>query len=349
MNQKETFTPVRDLGEFGLIDRMAAILEEPDHENIIAGISDDAAVYRVSEHHVHLVTTDALIENVHFDRAFTPMEYLGFKSLSVNVSDIVAMNASPLYATVSLGLPQNLSVEMVESFYRGLKKACDRYGVTILGGDTTASHRITISITVIGEAEENEIVYRSGAQPGDLLCVTGNLGGAYAGLKVLLDQRRGLSEEGDSFIPNLEPFSYVIQRQLTPVARLEIIRDWTARSVRPHALIDISDGLASEVNHICRLSHCGALLHASALPMDLETRTVADTFAEDVDTYALFGGEDYELLFALPPDDLEKLDPDSFTVVGVCTDPSEGVRIQTFEGEISPLNAAGYQHFREDG
>lgn len=339
------FTPIDQIGEFGLIDRMHAIIGEPANEDVLIGIDDDAAVYRVGEGIVHILTTDALIEGVHFDLSFTPMEYLGFKSISVNVSDIAAMNGLPLYATIALGIPNNVSVEMIEAFYGGVKKAGELYGLSLLGGDTTGARRLTISVTVVGEAAEDAVVYRSGAQPGDLLCVTGNIGAAYAGLKVLLDQKRMLQEMGEEFSPSLQAFPYVIQRQLTPTARTNIIKSWAQANVRPHALIDISDGLASEVHHICRLSGCGARVYAAALPIDLETRQVADEFAEDVDTYALFGGEDYELLFAIPEENLEQLEEESFSVVGEFTPPEEGITIELPEGGTIPLEAQGYQHF----
>ena len=341
----DSYTPIRDLGEFALIDHMKTVLDAPDEADVLIGIDDDAAVYRIGEGRVHVVTTDALIEAVHFDRVFMPMEYLGFKALSVNVSDVLAMNALPRYATVALGLPDNVSVEMVEALYRGLQHAAGAYNVTIVGGDTTAARFLTLVVTVIGEASEQDIVYRSGARPGDVLCVTGDLGAAYAGLKVMLDQRRAMQDEGAAYQPNLEPFQYVIQRQLAPLARFQVIQDWSARSARPHALIDISDGVASEAHHLCKQSGCGAVIHAATLPIAPETRGVADLFAEDVDTYALFGGEDYELLFTLPEDELEKLDPESFVVIGLMTEADEGVSVQMPEGDVIPLPFTGYQHF----
>ncbi len=345
----EPFTPIREVGEFGLIDRLQAILGEPADPDLIMGIGDDAAVYRLPDQEtVHVITSDALLEGVHFDRLMTPMEHLGYKAIAVNVSDVVAMNAEPRYATITLGLPSKISVEMAEAFYRGIRRACEAYGLTLVGGDTTAAHALCISITVIGEARLDEIIFRRGARPGDLLCVTGDLGAAYAGLKILLEERKALKEEGLNYKPDLEPFRYVIQRQLLPQARLDVIRDWRQRGVRPRALIDISDGLASEVHHLCRHSGCGALVHAAAIPVALETRDVADRFAEDVDTYALFGGEDYELLFALPPDQLERLDPLSFNVIGEFLPAEHGVQVQTPEGAVIPLDPAGYQHFRQE-
>lgn len=344
-SQDQTFTPISDLGEFALIDRIDAILGRSGDDRLIAGISDDAAVYRVGDGLVHVVTSDALLEGVHFDRFFMPMLHLGIKAVSVNVSDVVAMNARPRYATVVLGLPNNISVEMVEAFYHGIKKACAAYGLTIIGGDTTGARWLTVSVTVIGEAREEDVVYRSGARPGDLLCATGDLGAAYAGLQVLLGQRKAYQEQAAHFQPALEPYSYVIQRQLTPTAQLKIIEDWAERGVRPSALIDVSDGVASEVHHLCQRSNCGALVHAAALPIAVETRDAADELGADVDTFALFGGEDYELLFAISEEDADRLDRETFNVIGRFTRPEEGIRVQAPEGDVISLDAAGYQHF----
>jgi thiamine-monophosphate kinase len=338
-------TPIQDLGEFGLIDRMQAVLGAPSDDDLLMGIGDDAAVYRVGNGRVHVVTTDALIEGVHFDRAFMPMAYLGVKTLAVNVSDVVAMNALPRYATLALGLPTGVSVEMVEAFYEGLRQACAQYGVHLIGGDTTAARQLTLALTLIGEADEAAIVYRRGARPGDLLCVTGDLGAAYAGLKILLDQREQLRTQGEAFQPDFTGTRYTVGRQLTPVARLATVQDWATRGVRPHALIDISDGLASEVHHLCQQSGCGARLRIPALPIELETRVVADLFQDEVETYALFGGEDYELLFALAPDDLDRLDPEGFTVIGQFTPAETGIQAQMADGTLFPLDAGGYQHF----
>lgn len=339
-------TPVSDVGEFGLIAHMRQALGRAAEDDTVAsGIADDAAVYRVGEGRVHVVTTDALIEGTHFDRSFMPLGHLGVKAVAVNVSDVAAMNARPRYATITLGLSQNVSVEMVGQLYEGIGKACEAYGVTVIGGDTTSARQLMLSITVIGEAMEEDIVYRGGARVGDVLCVTGDLGASYAGLKVLAAQRQALQDQGPDFAPDVETFTYVIQRHLAPTARLAAVKDWAERGVRPHALIDISDGLASEVHHICEASGTGALLRGAALPFAPETRGVADAFGEDVDTYGLFGGEDYELLFALPEADLEKLDPDSFVAIGEVTAPEAGVRIQTAEGETTGLKPGGYQHF----
>ena len=341
----DTFTPIREIGEFGLIERMSAILGKPTNDDVLAGISDDAAVYRIDEDRVHVVTTDMLIEGVHFDRLINPMAYLGVKSIAVNVSDVVAMNAVPRFATVSVGLPETVSIEQGEGLYQGMRQACERYGVTIVGGDTSAAHQLTISATVIGEARGRDVVYRRGAAPGDLLCVTGDLGAAFAGLKVLLAQRKELQERREEFAPDLEDYQYVIQRQLVPRARLDVVEDWAERGIKPHALIDLSDGLGSDLHHVCRQSGCGAEVHVAAVPVALETRQIADEFEEDVDTFALFGGEDYELLFAASKEDVEKMDEESFTVIGRFT-AEQDISITMPDGTTFPLGKGGYDHFK---
>jgi len=342
----DRFTPVSHLGEFGLIDRMRDLLGEhaPGGE-VLCSIGDDAAVYRVSDDTAHVITADALIEGVHFERSFMPWGYLGRKAIAVNVSDVAAMNAEARYAVVTVGLPRNVSVQMVDALYEGLSAACRAYGIRLVGGDTTAAPVLTLSVTVVGEASVERIVYRRGARPGDLLCVTGDVGAAYAGLQVLIEQRRAMRELGEAYVPDLDPYRSVIARQLTPSARTDVVADWAKRAVRPRALIDVSDGIASEVHHLCRASGCGARVQGASLPVDPETRAVADERMEDVDTFALFGGEDYELLFALDPDDVDRLDATQFTVIGTFTGQDDGVTLVTPEGDAVPLEAAGYTHF----
>ena len=339
-----SFTPVSQVGEFGLIDRLNDALGIAEHKNLVQGIGDDAAVYRVGDGRVHVVTTDALVEGVHFDRTFAPLGTLGYKAIAVNVSDIVAMNAVPRYATVALGLPNNVSVEAAELLYEGMAQACRQYGLAVVGGDVTAAARLLISVTVIGEADEDAVVYRRGAEPGDLLCVTGDLGSAAAGLKVLLAGKEHYGENGDGQ-PDLAPWSYAVQRQLAPNARLDRVKMWVEASVRPHALIDISDGLASEVHHLCRASGVGDRLEAALLPIHLQTFQAAERFGDRPEAYALYGGEDYELLFALPKEEAKKLDEDSFAIVGTVTDADEGIVLAGPEGDAVPLEATGFQHF----
>ncbi|MEX0747594.1 MAG: thiamine-phosphate kinase [Rhodothermales bacterium] len=345
MDGNGQFTAIKEVGEFGLIDRLSAILGKSSDPDVVAGIADDAAVYRIDDDRVEVVTTDMLIEGVHFDRLVMPMEYLGAKSIAVNVSDVAAMNALPRIATVCLGLPETVSVEQVEGMYRGMRRACEAYGLSVVGGDTSSSHQLTIAVSVIGDTRPADVVFRRGARPGDLLCVTGDLGGAYAGLKILLEQRKALQEQGDDYQPDLGAYQYVIQRQLVPRARLDIVRDWHQRGIRPNALIDISDGLASEIHHICKQSGCGAELNVAAVPVAMETRQVADELEEDVDVYALFGGEDYELLFAVSEEDIKKYDDESFNVIGQFTDDASVV-VRMPDGNTFPLGSGGYQHFR---
>jgi thiamine-monophosphate kinase len=348
----EQHTSISEVGEFGLIAHLREVLGEPADESVVSGISDDAAVYRIGdEGHVHLVTSDALLEGIHFDRTFMPMEHLGFKAMSVNVSDVVAMNAEPRYATVTLGIPQQMSVEMVGTLYEGFKKGCEAYDMTVIGGDTTGARGLQVSVTVIGEANEEDVVYRGGARVGDKVCVTGDVGASYAGLKVLIAQRKQMQEESDHFQPNLDPFSYVIRRHLAPPAQLKAIRDWAEAGVRPNAMIDISDGVSSEAHHIAEASGVGMQLYEPALPISVETRNTATEFGEDVSIYALFGGEDYELLFTLPEDKVEALDPQTFSVIGDVVeleDPEKRVMMKQADGENVALRPGGFDHFDEE-
>ena len=343
----QSFTPIAALGEFGLIDRMKERLADvPRSENLIEGIGDDAAVYRAGDGVLHVVTTDVLIEGVHFDRTFIPTTFLGWKAISVNVSDIVAMNAKPLYATVSAGLPRNFSVEMMDGLYDGMAEACKAYGMELVGGDTSTAHALYLSVTVIGEVKEQDVVFRRGAKVGDYLCVSGDVGGSFAGLKVLLDQREQLENLGESYEPDLEAFQYVIQRQLRPRARLDIINKLREIGVRPSSMIDISDGLASEVHHIARRSEVGATVRIPAVPFDPETRAVADQFLDEIDAYALFGGEDYELLFTVAAEEVSKIDAmDGVSVIGTIEEVAKGVRAYSPDTGLMPLHPAGYQHF----
>ncbi|MEM1044323.1 MAG: thiamine-phosphate kinase [Bacteroidota bacterium] len=336
------FTPIAGVGEFGLIERLRDALGAAPADDLVVGIGDDAAVMRIGNGRVQVVTTDTLVEGVHFDRSFMSMGLLGAKAIAVNVSDVAAMNAAPRWATVALGLPNNVSVEAVETLYDGIAHACKQYGCTVVGGDVTASERFLVSVTVIGEAGEDAVVLRSGAQPGDLLCVTGDLGSAAAGLKVLLAEKDAFA--ADDAQPDLSAWSYVVERHLAPRARLDRLAQWREAGVRPHALVDISDGLASEVHHVCRASGVGARLEAALLPVHAQTFKAAERFGDRPETYALYGGEDYELLFALPEAHAKKLPGDSFAVVGAVTASPEVV-IGMPDGATVPLEATGFRHF----
>ncbi len=339
------FTSIEDIGEFGLIDRLQTILGEPADAELIRGIGDDAAVFRKSDGLYQVMTCDALIEGVHFDLTITPMRHLGFKSIAVNVSDVVAMNALPRFAAITLGIPHSVSIEMMEKLYLGVRDACHTYGLIVVGGDTTAARQLSISVTIIGEVMENRVAFRRGAQPGDLICVTGDLGSGYAGLKILIKERIALQEATADFRPDLKDFDHVIQRQLRPEARLDVISNWERGGFVPRALIDISDGLASEVHHICRQSGCGALVRQDSIPIHEQVKTAAVLFEDEPSNFALFGGEDYELLFAVRPSDFSRIDDGTAMVVGLFTDPEEGVRMQIDDGEYVELLPGGYQHF----
>ena len=354
----QPFTPISALGEFGLIERLDAVLgaAQPAPPDLVLGIGDDAAVYRVGAGpdgapRVHVATTDMLVEGVHFDRTFAPLRYVGWKAIASNVSDVVAMNARPLYATVALGLPNNVSVEHVEALYAGVGEACARYGCAVVGGDTSAASRLVISVTVVGEAAEADVVRRAGAEPGDLLCVTGDLGSAAAGLQVLLagkDQSLGTdsgAERGEGEPIDLGAFGYVVERQLAPQARLDRLDAWRAAGVRPKALVDLSDGLAAGVHLIAEASAVGAVVDAGFLPIHLQTFRAAERFAQRAEIYALFGGEDYELLAAFSPEAVEAMPDDLVAVVGQVEEPEAGVRLRNTEGETTPLRDGGYKHY----
>lgn len=339
------FTPIAETGEFGLIDRLSALIGPPRSDELIVGIGDDAAVYRIDENRVHVLTSDDLFEAVHFDRMFMPMEHLGFKAISINVSDVAAMNAEPRYATVGLGIPNNFSVEMAESLYRGIVRASRHFDVEIVGGDTNAARRLSLSISVVGEAAEDEVVYRSGARPGDLIVLTGPVGGSYAGLQVLLEGKKTFEESGGETQPDLDPYQDVLRRHMQPVARTDVIRSMAEAGVEPRALIDVSDGVASDLHHVCEVSDVGATVEAGALPIEPMTREIAEEMGEDPEQYALFGGEDYELLMAMPEEDVDALSGEGLRVIGQFEIPQEGVRVETTDGERVALEAEGFDHF----
>ena len=349
------FTPVADVGEFGLIDRLRDRLgEHASARDLVVGIGDDAAVYRVGgagsdgPARVHVVTTDALVEGVHFDRTYVPLRTLGWKAVAVNVSDVAAMNATPRFATIALGLPNNLSVEGAEALYAGVAEACEQYGLAVVGGDTTASARLTLTVTVVGEAREDEVVTRAGAAPGDLLCVTGDLGGAAAGLQVLLAGKESMDAGGDGAghaSIDLTEFAAVVERQLMPQARLDRVRAWAEAGVRPTALIDVSDGLASEAHHLSQAGTVGAVIDGGLLPVHVQTALAAQRFDARAEAYALYGGEDYELLFTVAEADAPTLDPATYAVVGQIVEPDEGVVLRLPDGNRVPLVAGGYKHY----
>ena len=348
-------TDISTIGEFGLIDRIRKIVDvrvdDPSlHDNLLMGIADDAAVYRPSQGKVQLFTTDALIEGIHFDLTFTSFMHLGWKSIVANISDIAAMGGIPRYAIVILSLPKKISVEMIEDFYRGAVSACQKYSCLIVGGDTTTSMANTmISVAMIGEADEQRIKYRGGATAGEYLCVTGHLGSSLAGLKVLKREKERFAQTPDqhAFKPNLETYTQAIEKHLKPKPRLDISKILTER-VNIGAMIDISDGLASEVHHICKNSGVGAAVYEHNIPVDSITQKIAGEFSDLPTEYALYGGEEYELLFTISDEQYNILDKltNDVTIIGRITDKNKGIGLIREGGEHEPLRFGGWEHFK---
>lgn len=346
-------TPISSIGEFGLIDRIRRIVnirvdDAVVHESLRFGIGDDAAVFRPTPGKVQLLTSDALIEGIHFDLTFTSMKHLGWKAMVANISDIAAMGGVPRYATVTLSLPRKISVEMVEELYEGIAFACKKYSCLIIGGDTTTSHaNMMISISLTGEAEEARVAYRSGAKVGDAICVTGHLGGSVAGLKILQrEKERFLKNPGKEFQPSLEEYQPAIGKHLMPQPRLDRAKTLT-NDLHIHAMIDISDGLASEVHHLCAAGGVGAQIYEHNLPVEATTQRIALELSEHVTEYLLYGGEEYELLFTLSDEEYAKLEKltEDVTIIGRVQEKEKGIELIREQGEHEALRSGGWEHF----
>lgn len=336
---------VNTLGEFGLIEHLTRDfpLRQPSS---LKGVGDDAAVIDTGGEYCTLVSTDMLVEGIHFDLAYVPLKHLGYKSVVVNLSDIYAMNGVPTQITVSVALSNRFSVEAMEELYKGIQAACDAYHVDLVGGDTTSSNKgLVISITAIGKSPKNRLAYRNGARPGDLICITGDLGAAYLGLQ-LLEREKRIFLENPGVQPNLEDQTYAIGRQLKPEARRDVVEAFAKLDLVPTSMIDISDGLASELFHLCRQSNTGALLEESGVPIHPDTELLALKFKLDPITCALNGGEDYELLFTIDPKDVEKIKylPEIY-IAGEMLAPEDGIRLNTKGGNLHVLKAQGWRHF----
>lgn len=343
--EQEKRTEINELGEFGLIERISQGMEVRN-ESTAKGIGDDAAVLKASEKQ-RVITTDLLMEGVHFDLSYVPLQHLGFKAVAVNVSDVAAMNAVPKQITVSIGLSNRFSVEAVDALYEGIKAACHSYHIDLIGGDTSASYAgLVISITAIGEANADQLSYRKGAGKGDIVCATGDLGGAYMGLQVLEREKQEFMENPE-MQPQISNYKYIVQRQLRPDARMDIIHELAEHGVVPGSMIDISDGLASEVLHLCRQSGVGMQLYEDKLPIDKQTYDTAVEFNLDPITCVMNGGEDYELLFTIGQNDYEKLKnhPD-IHFIGYVNENAGKATLVTKGGQVVDIQAQGFNHFQ---
>ena len=345
MAEDKKVTPISVLGEFGLINRLTSGFE-PVQPSTLKGVGDDAAVID-SLGKKTVVSTDLLVEGIHFDLVYTPLKHLGYKSVVVNISDIYAMNAEPQQITVSLALSSRFTVEALEELYAGIKLACQHYKVDLIGGDTTSSQSgLVISVTAIGVANEEELVYRSGAKEGNLICVTGDLGAAYLGLQILEREKRIYLEHPD-LQPELEDADYLIGRQLKPEARKDAIAYFKEMGIKPTAMMDLSDGLSSDIMHICTQSGVGCQILEGEVPLAEETYNMALKFNLDPITCALNGGEDYELLFTIDSEDETKLSGDqTFSVIGQITKKEDGYILITKSNNKHPLKAQGWNHFK---
>lgn len=340
-------TELGELGEFGLIDKLTAKFTNK-HASTQLGIGDDAAVISISDEEAMLISTDMLVEGVHFNLMYMPLKHLGYKAVAVNVSDICAMNGVAEQITVSFAVSNRFPVEALEELYEGIRAACEAYNVDLIGGDTTSSYSgLMISVTATGRAKKENIAYRSGAKEFDLLVVTGDLGAAYMGLQ-LLEREKEVFNANPNIQPDLDGHDYIVGRQLKPEARKDVIGYLKELEVKPTSMIDISDGLASEVLHLCKNSNVGCHIYDEKIPIDGKTSMTAIDFNLDPVTCALNGGEDYELLFTVSQDDFEKIKGNPhMTVIGHITNANDGTYYIDKNGSAIELSAQGWNHFNE--
>jgi len=345
----EKLTDLSALGEFGLIDELTKDLKMK-HVSTLLGVGDDAAVIQPQAGKVMLVSKDLLIEGIHFDMVYTPLKHLGYKAAVVNISDIVAMNGTPKQLLVGLGVSSKFSTEAIREIYAGIKRACDVYQVDLVGGDTTSSvSGLFLSITILGEADPEKVVYRKGAMPNDLLCVSGDLGGAYMGL-LLLEREKTEFLANPNMQPDLTDKEYLLERQLKPEARTGVLKLLSEAGVMPTSMIDISDGLASEALHLCKNSETGCVIYEEKIPIDQLTFDTAKEFSIVPSVAALNGGEDYELLFTVKQSDFEKVNQiEGISIIGYMTDISEGEYLITNDNQAIPLEAQGWDALKKRG
>jgi len=347
MSNQKRRTELYELGEFRLIDRLTGTFGK-QHESTIKGVGDDAAVIDVGPKSM-VITTDLLLEGIHFDLTYFPLKHLGYKAVVVNLSDVYAMNAKPTHITISIGVSKRFCVEDLEDLYAGVKLACERYGVDMVGGDTSSSMTgLTISITAIGEAPKTDITYRSGARVNDLICVSGNLGAAYMGLQ-LLEREKRVFESSSGAKPKLEGSSYILKRMLKPEARKDTIEKLSESKIKPTAMIDISDGLSSDLLHICKNSGVGCKIYADKIPIDSQTAQMAEEFGIEPLIAALNGGEDYELLFTIPLEEFQNISKiEGISTIGHITAASSGANLITPTGEEIKLTAQGWNSLAKE-
>jgi len=342
-----TRTELQSLGEVGLIRRLAEPFTNLTRAESVRGIGDDAAVLETGGDDYWLVSTDMLLEGVHFDLTYAPLKHLGYKAVAVNVSDIAAMNGTPTQITVSIAISNRFSVEALEELYQGIRAACDAYSVDLVGGDTTSSRSgLVISVTALGKVAKDRITYRNTARPNDVLCVTGDLGAAYLGLQLLEREKQAYLAD-----PNMQPEipdekAYLLERQLKPEARTDMVHELADLGIVPTAMIDLSDGLADGLLHICHQSGTGGVIFDENIPIDDITHLTATELNISPMTVALNGGEDYELLFTVPPQEFEKLkNHPRITAIGFLTDTPDRIVLATKAGQQTPIRAQGWQHF----
>ncbi len=337
-------TEIASLGEFGLIDHLTKNNETKQSSTILS-IGDDAAVIDHGGMQT-VISTDLLVEGIHFDLSYTPLKHLGYKSVVVNISDIYAMNATPTQIVLSIAISNKFSVEALDEFYEGVYAACEKYNVDLVGGDTTTSQRgFVISVTAIGEVAQNKFVKRDGAKPNDLICVSGDLGAAFLGLTILERERKIFEQTGAQ--PDLENQTYIVGRMLKPEARKDVVDYFAEHNIMPTSMMDISDGLSSELLHICKQSNVGCVLHEEKIPFNEDMKDFAYKLELDPTACALSGGEDYELLFTVSQADYEKINENNgLSVIGYITEASEGKNIITRGGNKHELVAQGWNHLK---
>jgi len=342
INNRKSFTSISKIGEFGLIEKISKQFK-PSHENTIKGIGDDAAVIKVGESCL-VISKDFLVEGIHFDLMYNPLKHLGYKSVVVNLSDIISMNVIPTQILISIAFSNRFSVEAIDDFYSGVKLACNRYNVDLIGGDTTSSNKgFTVSVTAIGISKESEIVYRSGAKENNLIVLSGDVGAAYLGLQIL-EREKAVFEVNSKMQPEFEGSEYLLERQLKPEARLDIINSLKKLDVKPTSMIDISDGLSSELNHLAKSSIIGFRIFEDKLPINSAVHEFSEKFNLNPSICALNGGEDYELLFTLEQKDYDKIKhrPD-MTIIGYVENKKMGCNLVTRDSKVHSLLSKGWK------